>query len=270
MVKFTGANRLMGDLPGLFDGHAHVFDASQSMAPNRRYTPASSAFMDDFVGHLDEAGLSGAILVQPSFLGTDNQYLLDAIRQGNSQTGLRFGGVVVVEAEIAEDELDAFANAGVIGLRLNLVGQDCPLDLDRWAPVLQFARARNWHVELHCEGPRLAALLDALGDKCGRIVVDHFGLPDSAAPLKCEGLQAVAQMPAGQVFVKLSAPYRIFKDLPSGDAMRACLPLVDALIAALGPEQLLWGSDWPWTQFEGKHHYSDCVAWLDLMSNRAR
>ncbi|MFK7966886.1 MAG: amidohydrolase [Burkholderiaceae bacterium] len=269
MVKFTGANRLMGDRPGVFDGHAHVFDASLLMAPNRRYTPDASAFMDDYVGHLNQAGLSGAILVQPSFLGSDNRYLLDAIRQGNSQTDLRFGCVVVVEAEIAEEELNAFASAGVIGLRLNLIGQDKPLDLARWAPVLRFAQAHNWHVELHCEGPRLAGLLDALSDKCPRIVVDHFGLPNPAAPLKCEGLQAVARMPAGQVFVKLSAPYRVFKDLPSADAMLACLPLVDALLAAVGPEQLLWGSDWPWTQFEGKHRYSDCVSWLELMSTRA-
>ena len=79
----------------------------------------------------------------------------------------------------------------------------------------------------------------------------------------------MAGMPKGQAFVKMSAPYRVFSNVSSDAAMRLCLPVLDSLLEDLGPEQLLWGTDWPWTQFEGRHTYPDNVSWLDLMSLRA-
>lgn len=255
-----------GDLPGLIDGHAHVFDASLAMAANRRYTPKTSALLNKYVEHLVSHGMSGALLVQPSFLGNDNQYLIDAIQQASEQPGLQLSGVAVVEPEIPLEELARLTNAGVVGFRLNLLGSEALPDLSQWAPVFEFAEANDWHVELHCEGTRLPALLKLLGDRCSKIVVDHFGLPDPGAPLLCDGLYAIAGMPKGQVFVKLSAPYRVFRNMPSERAMSLCLPVLDVLFESLGPEQLLWGSDWPWTQFEGQHTYADNVSWLDLMS----
>jgi len=268
-VNFTGANRLLGDRPGVIDGHAHVFEASLTMAPDRRYTPKTSALLTHYVEHLVSNGMSGALLVQPSFLGNDNQYLIDAIQQANQHAGLQLSGVAVVEPESSEPELARLASAGVVGFRLNLLGGEVLPDLARWASVIEFAQANDWHVELHCEGARLPALLDMLGDRSLRIVVDHFGLPDPNAPLSCRGLRAIADMPQGQVFVKLSAPYRVFRDVPSETAMRLCLPIVDLLLNSLGPEQLLWGSDWPWTQFERRHTYADTVSWRDLMSRHA-
>ena len=135
--------------------------------------------------------------------------------------------------------------------------------------ILAAAEANDWHIELHCEGPRLSALLKQLGDRCSKIVVDHFGLPDPNAPLECDGLRAMTRMAKGQVFVKLSAPYRVFRHVPSEAAMHLCLPVFDSLLEYLGPEQLLWGSDWPWTQFEDRHTYADTVSWLERMSQRA-
>ncbi len=40
-------------------------------------------------------------------------------------------------------------------------------------------------------------------------------------------------------------------------------PYVDHLLAALGPERLLWGSDWPHTQFESAVTYGATVAQLE-------
>lgn len=264
-MKFTGANQLLRDPAGVIDGHAHVFAASLAMAANRRYTPKSNAPLAQYVEHLLNSGMSGAILVQPSFLGSDNQYLIDALEQAKKLAGLQFAGVAVVEPEISAPALARLASAGIIGFRLNLLGQETLPDLARWAAVIDFAEAHDWHVELHCEGRRLPALLNCFGASSLSIVVDHFGLPDPAAPLTCDGLRAIAAMPKGRVFVKLSAPYRVFKEVPSDTAMHLCLPVLDSLMESLGPQQLLWGSDWPWTQFEGQHTFADTVSWLDLM-----
>ena len=62
------------------DSHAHVFVRGLPLAPQRRHAPDYDATPADFGALLDAHGVSHALLVQPSFLGTDNRFLLDAIR----------------------------------------------------------------------------------------------------------------------------------------------------------------------------------------------
>jgi predicted TIM-barrel fold metal-dependent hydrolase len=58
----------------------------------------------------------------------------------------------------------------------------------------------------------------------------------------------------GNCWVKLSAPYRLGGADPQ--------PYVDALLQAGGPQRLVWASDWPWLNHEGKFAYQDCLDWL--------
>ncbi|MCH6551363.1 MAG: amidohydrolase family protein [Planctomycetes bacterium] len=57
--------------------------------------------------------------------------------------------------------------------------------------------------------------------------------------------------PGGPVWVKLSAPYRLGGLDPA--------PYAAAYLERFGPERLLWGSDWPWTQHEAATSYGECV-----------
>jgi predicted TIM-barrel fold metal-dependent hydrolase len=59
---------------------------------------------------------------------------------------------------------------------------------------------------------------------------------------------------AGDTWVKLSAPYRLGGADPQ--------PYVDALLAAGGPRQLMWASDWPFVAHEEAITYRMCVDWL--------
>jgi predicted TIM-barrel fold metal-dependent hydrolase len=60
--------------------------------------------------------------------------------------------------------------------------------------------------------------------------------------------------------VKLSGAYRNGPD-GIGDAIAdAAAPM---LLRAFGPDRLLWGSDWPHTQFEHGEEYADARAQLD-------
>lgn len=52
--------------------HAHVFARDLPLTSDRRYAPAYDATIDDYLGMLDRNGMSHGVLVQPSFLGTDN------------------------------------------------------------------------------------------------------------------------------------------------------------------------------------------------------
>ena len=87
----------------------------------RRYAPDYNATPEDYIKVLDANGVSHAVLVQPSFLGTDNHYLLDALRRYP-----RFRGIAVVQPTIRSDELRALDEAGVVGIRLNLIGAPDP------------------------------------------------------------------------------------------------------------------------------------------------
>ena len=85
--------------------------------------------------------------------------------------------------------------------------------------------------------------------------VDHFGSPDPAQGVACGGFKAVLDgVRAGDTWVKLSAPYR-----QGGANVQR---YVDALIDAGGPQQLVWGSDWPFVSHEDEITYQDCVGWL--------
>ncbi len=263
-MELSGANRFMGGLKGTFDGHAHVFRVDLPMAAERRYTPKAPAPLATFAGLLRGEGLDGALLVQPSFLGTDNAQLLAALKQGGAWTDLAFRGVAVLSPEEPDwrDQLQRYDAAGVVGLRLNLVGR--LEDLAAWRPLLAAVSDLGWHVELHCEGGRIPTLLPTLLDLCQILVIDHFGLPWPDQPLDCPGHRALLSAPPERLLVKVSAPYRVFPELTSRQAAERATPIFTSFLDRLGPDALLWGSDWPWTRFEGRHSYAEALSWRAL------
>lgn len=62
------------------DTHAHVFAASCAIAPGARYRPLGEAPVEEWLALQDAAGVTHGVLVQPSFLGTDNSTLLETLR----------------------------------------------------------------------------------------------------------------------------------------------------------------------------------------------
>ena len=85
----------MEDTP-LIDAHAHVWDRTCRMVPGARYHPDYEATIDTYLRLLDDHGIEKAALVQPSFLGTDNSYLVQILQQAVALRTLTFRGVAVV------------------------------------------------------------------------------------------------------------------------------------------------------------------------------
>src|SRR5437762_2208870 len=100
------------------DAHTHVFSRSSPMSSGRRYTPGYDATPTALFGHLAAHGMTHAVLVQPSFLGTDNSELLNAIAAHPE----RLRGVAVIDFDVSDRELCALREGGVVGVRFNLVG----------------------------------------------------------------------------------------------------------------------------------------------------
>src|SRR5260370_542908 len=156
------------------DTHAHVFERGLPMPDARRYAPDEDALLGTYLHHLDTHGMAHGVLVQPSFLGTDNSYLLQALRAQPQ----RLRGVAVVDESTGDEQLQALADAGVVGMRLNLIGLPLPdLNAPGWRRVLEQANTLGWHVELHLQAGRLPDLLPALLAAGCPVVVYHFRPP---------------------------------------------------------------------------------------------
>ena len=229
------------------------------MAEDRRYTPARDALPERLCQHLGYHGLKGAVLIQPSFLGSDNSYLLDTLKANQVNTSLSLKGVVVLDPVSPPDQktLDRMMQLGVIGVRLNLIKQEKMFDYNHWKPLLSAVEDRGWHIELHSEPAALDFILPVLVRNHKQVVIDHLGLVSDT--LTCVGLKTILKLPAERLWVKNSAPYRI-KLLPTIKAEHHFNQLVHIFSDHLGVDRLVWGSDWPFTQFENSITYRDMVA----------
>lgn len=237
------------------DTHAHIFHRGLPLVPGRRYTLDYDATEADYLAHLAAAGLSHGVLVQPSFLGTDNRYMLETLRRHPG----RIRGIAAVEPEVPGEVLDEMAASGVVGIRLNLIGLPLPAwNAQPWAGLFRKLADRDWLVEIHRGAADLPGLLPPILDYGLRVVVNHYGRPDPALCADDSGFRGLLDLAAvGQIWVKLSAPYRAEAD------REAVLRMSTLLRDAFGPGRLLWGSDWPHTQYETRATYAGEFAALD-------
>lgn len=250
---------LPSPLPGAaVDTHAHVFHQGLALADTRRHTPDYDATLAEYLGLLDAHGMRHGVLVQPSFLGTDNSHLVQALRAAPA----RLRGVAVVALDITESELQDLAAAGVVGIRLNLVGLDTPaLQTPAWQALLARVNALGWHVEVHLQAARLDGVMPALLAAGCRVVVDHFGRPDPALGVSDAGFQyLLRQADSGRVWVKLAAPYRNWAAAACAASGRLA---TQQLLDAYTPDRLMWGSDWPHTEHRHLASYAAATQWLD-------
>jgi predicted TIM-barrel fold metal-dependent hydrolase len=231
------------------DTHAHVFDRGCHFVEGRRYTPGYEAPAGRYVEVLKRAGVRHGVLVQPSFLGIDNTFLLAGLRR--FPDSLR--GIAVVAPDVTDAELEVMEAAGVRGIRYNLIGHDPAILAEpEYRALTRRVSRLGWLIEVQVPGEGLPGVLDALTADAGTVVVDHFGKPGTAEPEADPGFRKLMVFgPGGPVWVKLSAPYRLGGLDPA--------PYAAALLEHFGPERLLWGSDWPWTQHEVATSYGECV-----------
>lgn len=236
------------------DTHAHVFLQAHPVIATARHAPTHDALADTYIDLLDRHGLTHALLTAPSFYGTDNSLMLAALRRYPG----RLRGTATVAAETPRATLEEMDRAGVVGIRFNLFGVDQLPDFyaTKYRTLLAEVATLDWHVEVFAEGPKLATLLPPLLESGVHVVIDHFGRPDPARGPSCTGFRCLLEaMEGGNVWTKLSAPYRLGGLDP--------VPLAHALLSAGGMERLIWGSDWPWTQNAAGLTYASTLAWLE-------
>ncbi len=248
---------LIADLSGkMVDTHAHVFHSGLNVLPTRRHPPDYDATLDTYLGLLDANGFSHGVLVQPSFLGRDNSFLLESLERAQG----RCRGVVVLDPEHDVDQLKSMNDAGVVGIRLNLFGIDPPdLRAASWQRLLEMVNVLDWHVEVHCPIEQLPSVANPLLAQGCKIVVDHFGRPDFNMDFEPGKVQALLEYAAtGRVWVKLSAEYRIWPE-QNNEQIKI---MVGLFMQHFSSQRLMWGSDWPHTEHETLTSYRASLNWL--------
>lgn len=243
------------------DAHAHVFSRELKLATARRYTPDYDATLAQYLKHLQTHGLSHGVLVQPSFLGTDNRYLLAALQQAPEQ--LR--GVVVLEPGVSRAVLDDMARSGVVGVRLNLMGKALPDFREAaWRDFFGHLAELDWHVELHRHAEDLPGLIRQLLPFGIKLVIDHFGRPDARLGTDQPGFAELIELGlSGRVWMKVSGIYRLAgTDQQNLEFARASLSLLEQ---SFGPHRLVWGSDWPHTQHEKNVGFDTVMSQLQAL-----
>lgn len=240
------------------DTHAHIFKRGLKLANVRRYAPDYEASLEDYLAMLDRHDIARGVLVQPSFLGTDNSFMLAGLRQAPT----RLRGIAVVDPAISAVELDALNAAGVTGVRLNLVGAQLPdFSAAHWPDFLKQLARLGWQVEVQREARDLPLILPPLLQAGVNVVVDHFGRPDPKLGVNDPGFRYLLDAAASRrVWVKLSAAYR---NGANGAGERTALAAIPLLRDNFGMERLMWGSDWPHTQFEKSASYAHARSLLD-------
>jgi predicted TIM-barrel fold metal-dependent hydrolase len=254
------------------DCHAHVFCRGRfAYAPDATYEPhpSQAGNVARFLAVLDAHGLTHGLLVGAEPYGTDNRCLLDSLAAGNG----RLKGIALVRPDVAERDLAALTDGGVVGVRFNLstfgMAQLRHPATERLLALLQ---EMGWFLQIHCEKDQLVEAAPILGRAGVRVIVDHFGRPDLARGLAHPGFQTLLDLGrSGNAVVKLSGPFRSSRE---GWPYRDVEPFIAAAIDAFTLERCVWGSDWPFVRTDERIDYGPELAclqrWLPDAADRRK
>jgi predicted TIM-barrel fold metal-dependent hydrolase len=231
------------DVPaGACDCHTHIHGDPEKFPffSGRVYTP-EMALPDEMAALHKALHMQRVVIVTPSVYGTDNSATL----YGMKARGADARGVAVIDDKTPESELDAMGRAGVRGIRLNLATggvNDPAVGRQRFLAAIERITNRNWHVQMNTNLAMIAAIKEQVAASPVAVVFDHFGgARAELGPQQPGFAELVELVRSGQVYVKISAAYRVSRLAPD---YADVVPLAQALIGA-NPDRIVWGTDWP-------------------------
>jgi predicted TIM-barrel fold metal-dependent hydrolase len=157
------------------------------------------------------------------------------------------------------------AEAGVVGVRLPLRRLRELPDLrgESYQRMFKCLANLGLHVEVLAHGKDLPAVLPLLEASGVTLVIDHFADPDRELGIESPGfIAALRSAEHGHALIKISAALRLNPEVAKACAQR--------LLAVVGPERLLWGSDAPFVGHEHRPDYGDVLRSFEELVPDAR
>ena len=239
--------------PGGCDAHFHVFGAAERYpyGADLRYQPPHAP-LEDFLALAGRMGFERYVFVQPSAYGRDNTCMLDAMRM----VGDRCRGIVDIDENAPDAELDRLNRAGVRGVRVNVNPIKPPEPgfsktmLTRIERLDRRCAEIGWTLDFLTPGWLTQELLPVMAKLKVRYTVAHLGMflaRDGARQPGFLEFLDLLKNGNGNCWVKLTGVYRMSVAPGFADAA----PLAHALIEA-APDRLIWGSDYPHLSFSDR------------------
>jgi L-fuconolactonase len=218
-----------------------------SAAAHRAKSAEHTVSYEDTIRAMDDADVDAAVIVTTILYGWDNSYSLEAARKHPDRFVVM--GRVEPFAPGVDDRVRAWKETpGTVGIRVVVTTDPQREQVTSGALEPFFAAAERQDVPVAIFAPRFLPEIEPIARKHPGLALhlDHVGLPQPplmpADPDPFERLPtllALAKYP--RVAVKLSAaPTLSLQKFPFADLW----PSVHKIIAAFGPERVLWGSDW--------------------------
>jgi predicted TIM-barrel fold metal-dependent hydrolase len=252
---------------GYIDAHVHIWTPDTTHYPHDpqyagpAYEPASFE-PEQLLSITRPAGVTRVVLVQMSFYGADNSYMLRAMANYKPT----FSGIAVVNhhAGGVEQEMLRLAHLGVRGFRILPASEGADWLKSRGMETMWRCGAEQ-RLAMSClVDPGFLPSLDAM---CRRfsdtpVIIDHLariGVDGSSRTSDVKALCALARHQ--NVSVKVSAFYALGKKRAPYTDLSS---LIRAVYEAFGARRLMWASDSPF-QILPPHTYA---ASLDLIRSR--
>lgn len=246
------------------DAHSHIWTPDVGhypLAPGFKVgdmkPPSFTA--EELLAHCRPSGVGRVNLIQMSFYGFDNSYMLDMIKLYPD----RFVGTAIVDPLGADPggAMMALRPKGVRAFRIAPNYSKRPpagwLEPPGYAAMFA-AAARNGQALSCLINPDGFAEVDRM---CRRfpdttVIIDHLGRVGVGGMVKAEEVEALCALAKHpKVLVKVGAFYALGKKTPP---YLDLAPLIQAVVRAFGAGRCMWESDCPFQVVD--HRYDDSVA----------
>jgi predicted TIM-barrel fold metal-dependent hydrolase len=231
--------------PGTVDCHIHLFGPAERYPfdPNTTYTTVDQ-LPETHIAVQETLGLQRAVVVSGGAYGRNPAHLADTL----ARFPKRYRGVALVPDDISHKELERLTGLGVRGLRFVSTSWGGMLPTISAAAAARAAE-HGWHVQFYPHGLPIDDFADELLGLPNDIVLDHIATVPAERGVDQPAMTTLRRMlDTGRVWIKLSGPMRCMAgDFPYS----AVTPIARALVAH-APERLVWGSDWPHVNMDGR------------------
>ena len=248
---------------GFVDAHVHVWTPDLVAYPltagfTRADMQPPSFTADELLATCRPLGVSRVVLIQMSFYGFDNRYMLDSMERHPGT----FGGVAIVDhaSPGVVGRMRELAKRGVRGFRLYTSREKAAAwEQDAGMKAMWTCGADDGLAMCLLADPDALPIVERMCAAFPKtpVVIDHFariGMRGEIDRGDLDRLVALAKFP--QVHVKTSAFYALGKKAPPYDDLGG---MIRTLRDAYGANRLMWATDCPYQAGEG-HGYAPSLA----------
>ncbi len=240
------------------DAHVHVWTDDLNAYPLAdAYTKSDvqpeTFYPEDILAHAAPSGVNRIVLIQMSYYGFDNSYMLDVMEKQPDV----FSGIAIIDwnGPHPDEDMRRLADRGVRGFRL-YVRDEHALD-GRGIEQMFMAGARHNLAICPLINP---VALPSLDRRCSQfpdtpVIIDHLSRIGAAQPIDDSHIESLCTLSKhANVMVKVSAFYALGR---KGPPYADLVPLIRRVFDAFGPDRMMWASDCPFQVVD--HTYEDSI-----------